>query len=153
MRSWQRSARFTRRSPMPPSASDLARQKAAQAEKFNSKTETGLGDALGGEPKPATVAQQAPERSQEPAQADQALPAYRDAEGIIHARKGSRRAGDAPENEIDFRAWRAKGRNAPIHTKVRPEFRRMFYQGAANEEKELCVVLEEMILARYGRKK
>lgn len=66
---------------------------------------------------------------------------------------GSRRAGAPPENDIDYRAARATGRNAPINTKVRPEFRKMLYQGAFKEKMDLCVVIEEMIQARYGRQK
>lgn len=66
---------------------------------------------------------------------------------------GSRRAGLPPQNEIDFRAARATGRNAPINTKVKPEYRKMLYQGALKEGMDLCVVIEEMILARYGRQK
>ena len=127
--------------------------KELQARKAASKfttapVDTGLGDQLG----PAEQ-QQPPEPRHEPTQTAKSVSAYEDAEGVIHAPAGSRKATDTPKNEIDYRAWRATGRNAPIHTKVRPEFRRMFYQGAAREEKELCVVLEEMILARYGRKK
>lgn len=123
---------------------------AAKASKFGSRpVDAGLADELtADEPAKAT-----PQATTLPAQAAKSVSAYKDAEGVIHARKGSKATGPAPENEIDFRAWRARGRNAAIHTKVRPEFRKMFYQGAAGEEKELCVVLEEMILARYGRVK
>ena len=146
--SWRKSAKSIGK-PMPPDLLGNALGAKKAASKFPERqTDTGLGDALGG-PSPNT----APEPIVEAAKTVRGTAAYEDADGTIHASAGSKRAGEAPKNEIDYRAWRATGRNAPIHTKVRPEYRKMFYQGAAREEKELCVVLEEMILARYGRKK
>lgn len=138
--------------PPDPIADALAAKRAASARFSSRQTDVGLGDELAtakSAPKPEPV----PEPRYEPAQGGKGEGVTIDDDGTIHAHPGAKTAKDAPKNEIDYRAWRAKGRNAPIHTKVRPEFRKMFYQGAAREEKELCVVLEEMILARYGRKK
>lgn len=155
---WRKSAKSTGK-PMPPDllGNALGAKKAATTTKFPERqTDTGLGDALGGPAQaqaPAPEAKQAPEPIVEPAKTARGSAAYEDAEGTIHALPGSKTAKETPKSELDMRAWRATGRSAPIHTKVRPEYRKMFYQGAAREEKELCVVLEEMILARYGRKK
>lgn len=142
--------------PPDPIADALAAKKAATTKFTSRQTDTGLGDELGQSApaaKPVPKPDPTPEPRYEPAHGGRGEGVTIDEDGTIHASPGSKTAKDAPKNEIDYRAWRAKGRNAPIHTKVRPEYRKMFYQGAAREEKELCVVLEEMILARYGRKK
>lgn len=108
----------------------------------SSQVDTGLGDELIAE---------AAEKPEVPAKANH-KPAHGD-DGTIRAKPGDKLAGAPPDLELDLRAWRATGRNAPINTKVRPEFKKMLYQGVAKERRDLCEVLEEMILARYGSKK